>query len=231
MACGNKNYVKRALVFGIVFLVLDIIHGASAMLRSNAEWHSINMSKTQIIVSAVLGALFNGILVFGAKQRNSTAILIWIVLAIMRVIYFAVADILVIIAISGNINGYDDYGYPTYDSGLATVAFSIAFAFTIHLFLYIRAFVVAIYARREIQNGGITEQGVVYNQMDPTPQQSQLINTFPTQPPHGMQLAPPQGMQVAPPPGMQVAPPQGIPQQGIQMAWNGKEWVPVTYQA
>ena len=48
---------------------------------------------------------------------------------IIRIIYFAVADILVIIAISGNINSYDDDGYPTYHSELATLAFSIAFAF------------------------------------------------------------------------------------------------------
>ena len=100
---------------------------------------------------------------------------------------------------------------------LLLLHFGFIIGFAVAICLYIWAIIVAKNARREIQNGegaGNT-QGIVYNQ---SPLQLQVISSTSSQPPQGMQMVSPQGTQMAPP-------------QGMQMAWNGKEWVPVTYQA
>ena len=67
MPCGQTN-VKAAFSCGIALAVLSLLSCA-------------NYADTASIVIGIIGAMMHGILIFGAQERNSTAILVWIVLA------------------------------------------------------------------------------------------------------------------------------------------------------
>ena len=66
MPCGQTN-LKAAFFLGIALAVLRLL---------SCGWVS-----TTAIVIGIIGALIHGILIFGAHTRNSTAIVVWMVLA------------------------------------------------------------------------------------------------------------------------------------------------------
>ena len=45
-------------------------------------------------IEGIIGILINGLLVYGANARNSTAILVWIVLAVIESVYLCLIVIL-----------------------------------------------------------------------------------------------------------------------------------------
>ena len=85
MPCCCKTNVKAAYILGIIFVILSLLGCLGGDLQS--------------IIGGIVSAVINGILVFGAHKRNSTAILVWIILAIIQCIVFLIFGILAIIAI------------------------------------------------------------------------------------------------------------------------------------
>ena len=93
MPCCCKSNVKASFILGIVFVVLSLLGCLGGDLQS--------------IIGGIVGALINGILVFGAHKRNSTAILVWIILAIIQCIVFVIFGILAILLIVAD-GSYND---------------------------------------------------------------------------------------------------------------------------
>ena len=84
-SCCATN-VKAAFVLGIVLAVLSFLGCAGKMQG--------------VIASGIISGLIHCILVFGAHTRNSTAILVWMVLAILSCIGLAITAVLGIIGIA-----------------------------------------------------------------------------------------------------------------------------------
>ena len=80
MPCCCKNYVEASFVLGIVLAVVSLL----------------NCYKDPI--HGIVGALISGILIFGAKMRNPTAILVWMVFAIIEVVWLIVVAVMATIA-------------------------------------------------------------------------------------------------------------------------------------
>ena len=92
MPCCCQNNVQAALVLGILFVIFSLL--------------SCVGGKTENITIGIIGALINGILVFGAYTRNSTAILVWMILGVLECIGLIVVVIITtIFLISGNATG------------------------------------------------------------------------------------------------------------------------------
>ena len=87
--CCCKSNVKAAYVLGIIFVILCILN---CLMFFNDE----NLYN---IIGGIVGALMNGILVYGAYARSSTAILVWIILAIIECICMCVLTVLIVIAL------------------------------------------------------------------------------------------------------------------------------------
>ena len=86
MPCCCATNVKAAFVLGIVLAVLSFLGCAGKMQG--------------VIASGIISGLIHCILVFGAHTRNSTAILVWMVLAIFSCIGLAIMAVLGIIGIA-----------------------------------------------------------------------------------------------------------------------------------
>ena len=134
MPCCCATNVKAAFVLGIVLAVLSLI---SCGNESDGKWDGI--------ISGIITAIIHCILIFGAHTRNSTAILVWIVLAVLACIGYAIMAILgvVVIAHAGAAGGEDALG--------VAVVF-IVIMIGIILF-QIWTIIVAKNARREIEAG------------------------------------------------------------------------------
>ena len=87
MCCCCATNIKAAFVLGIVLAVLSFLGCAGKMQG--------------VIAGGIMSGLIHCILVFGAHTRNSTAILVWMVLAILSCIGLAIMAILGIIGIAG----------------------------------------------------------------------------------------------------------------------------------
>jgi len=88
MPCCCESNLKASFVMGIIFTVLNIV----ALVVSR---------DLQSIISGIIFALVNLILVFGAHKRNRDAILVWIILAIIQTLILIVFCIILIIGIAG----------------------------------------------------------------------------------------------------------------------------------
>ena len=83
--CCCESNVKAAKVLGIIFIVICILN----CFNENEDGeHFYN------IIGGIVGVLIDGLLVYGAHARNSTAILVWIVLAIIECICLKVVVLL-----------------------------------------------------------------------------------------------------------------------------------------
>ena len=85
--CCCKDNVDFSFFLGMGLVVLSL--------------SSCFVGDTRHILSGIYGALVSGILIFGAKQRNPTAILVWMVFAIVGLIGLIVVSVLAIIALFG----------------------------------------------------------------------------------------------------------------------------------
>ena len=129
--CCCESNVKAAFVLGIIFIVLSILN---CFKKDEDGGHLYN------IIGGIIGVLINGLLVFGAHTRNSTAILVWMVLAIIECIILGIVIVLFIIAIT----------YAGFFHWI--IALVVAIYAGIILFI-IWTIVVAKNARREIKEG------------------------------------------------------------------------------
>ena len=81
MPCCCKDNVEASFVLGIVLAVLSVLSCFGD--KGNG----------------IYGVLISGILIFGAKQRNPTAIFIWMVFAIIGVVWLVVVAVIAIISL------------------------------------------------------------------------------------------------------------------------------------
>lgn len=88
--CCCSSNIQAAKVLGIIFIVCSLF---------NCLGTDANESRTSNIVTGLVGALISGLLVYGASKRNSTAILVWMILAIIECIVFAILAILAIVGL------------------------------------------------------------------------------------------------------------------------------------
>ena len=140
MPCCCATNVKAAFVLGIVLAVLSFLSCASQIEGA--------------IPTGIICGLINCILVFGAHTRNSTAILVWIILAILSCIAYAIIAILGIAIIAGAGALGAAVGDPAVAAGVAfgVLVFFIIFMIGIILF-QIWTIIIARNANREIEAG------------------------------------------------------------------------------
>merc|ERR1711935_183721 len=89
--CCCATNVQAAKVLGIIFVVCSVL---------GCFGQQPDGSRISNIVGGIAGALISGILVYGAVKRSSTAILVWMILAIVQCIGFAAIAILAVVAMS-----------------------------------------------------------------------------------------------------------------------------------
>ena len=80
MPCCCAKNIKAAFVLGIVLAVLNFLSCLPFCFAQNTELTLVGIS------IGVIGVMTHCILIFGAHKRHSTAILVWMVLAILECI-------------------------------------------------------------------------------------------------------------------------------------------------
>ena len=89
MPCCCAKNVKAAFVLGIVLAVLSFLSCLPFFFDPSQEVKIVG------IIAGILGVMTHCILIFGAHKRHSTTILVWMVLAILECIGFAILAIAV----------------------------------------------------------------------------------------------------------------------------------------
>ena len=90
MPCCCKDYVQASFVLGIILAVLNLL----TCFKKEGEFENI--------LHGIYGALIFAIVIFGVKMRNPTSILVWMVFAIIDVVWLIVAAVVAIIVITGS---------------------------------------------------------------------------------------------------------------------------------
>ena len=72
----NKSYVNAAFALGLVFPILNILECLG--------------KEPEEVGHGVLGALFAGFLIFGAYNRNSNSIQVWMILVFLDIIIYII---------------------------------------------------------------------------------------------------------------------------------------------
>ena len=90
--CCCSSNIQAAKVLGIIFVVLCLI---SCFSKDE------NGGYMTSVIRGIIGALINSLLFYGASKRSSTAVLIWMILAIIECIVFVVFGVLAVVAIAG----------------------------------------------------------------------------------------------------------------------------------
>ena len=90
MPCCCKDNIEASSVLGIIytFVCLVLFIGTAATSDESSERYTW-------LVYGVYGSLVSGLLIFGAKRRNPTAILVWMFFAIIGVILLIILFVLV----------------------------------------------------------------------------------------------------------------------------------------
>ena len=86
MCCCCAKNIDAAFILGIVLAALSL------MIFFNGSTNVMDYHKW--IINGIIGVMINCILIFGAYTRNSKALLVWIVLAILSYIGLAIIGIL-----------------------------------------------------------------------------------------------------------------------------------------
>ena len=151
MPCCCATNVKAAFVLGIDLAVLS---GLSCFKGGEGA-----------IAKGIIGVVIHCILIFGAHTRNSTAILVWMSLAILDCIGLAIMAILGIIGILEiGEKGFEFVQVlPGQSKGVA-VGYAVIFVvFCIGIILFeIWTIIVAKNARKEIENTTDNDSRVLY---------------------------------------------------------------------
>jgi len=91
MPCCCETNVKAAFVLGIIFVVFSLV----SCMGTDQYGGRLNN-----IISGIIAAVINGVLVYGAHTRNSTAILVWMILAIIQIIALVILAALLVFGIA-----------------------------------------------------------------------------------------------------------------------------------
>ena len=89
--CCIKTKVETAKMLGLLLAVLSL----SLCIKGEAEY----------IISGIVLTLIHSILIFGAQKRNTSVILLWMVLAVLNLLCIIVAFITIICRIAHNFKG------------------------------------------------------------------------------------------------------------------------------
>ena len=149
--CCYKSNVKAAYVSGIIFIVfwvltilIKIFDGSDIIGQS----HRI-LFKT---IEGIICILINGLLVYGAHARNSAALLVWIVLAVIESVYLCLIVILFSV-LPFAISSFRPASFHQIPDWI-WVIYVIYFAAYFGIFLFtILTIIVAKNARKEIKEG------------------------------------------------------------------------------
>ena len=128
MPCCCATNVKAAFVLGIVLAVLSLIGCGNG---SNGT------------INGIIGVIIHCVLIFGAHTRNSTAILVWMVLAILSCIGYAILVVLGVIVLG-------DFRAGAGGDGLGVVFIPVMIGI---ILFQIWTIIVAKNARKEIEAG------------------------------------------------------------------------------
>ena len=80
MPCCCKDNVQACFVLGIILVVLNLLSSFGLIFACISDG-----GMYPYLLIGIFGALVSGLLIFGAKKRNHTAIFIWIILNIIGV--------------------------------------------------------------------------------------------------------------------------------------------------
>ena len=131
MCCCCATNVKAAFVLGIVLAVLSLIG-------------CFNGSRG--IINGIIGVIIHCVLIFGAHTRNSTAILVWMVLAILSCIGYAILAVLAVVVVA--------HAGAAGAAGDAVTVVVVLIVFMIGIILFqIWTIIIAKNARKEIEAG------------------------------------------------------------------------------
>ena len=148
MPCCCATNVKAAFVLGIILAFFSVLSCFNEMQGA--------------IANGIIGAVIHCILIFGAHTRNSMAILVWMIFAILSCIGLAIMAVLSLIVIAhagvagagggapGGLVGADIADIAGATAGVAAVF--LVFLIGVILF-QIWTIVIAKNARREIEAG------------------------------------------------------------------------------
>ena len=129
--CSCENNVETAFKLGIALVILSLVYCVGMDQYGNRE---------NFILSGLIEAMINGLLVYGADNRNSTAIAIWIILASADLGGICIFIVLVIIQQTGDSGRYD-----------IPMLIAILGLYAVILFFTIWSIIIAIGARKEIK--------------------------------------------------------------------------------
>jgi len=138
MPCCCATNVKAAFVLGIVLAVLSLLGCGNG---NNG------------IINGIIGGIIHCVLIFGAHTRNSTAILVWMVLAILSCIGDTILAVLGVVEIAGAAGAEGEA------QAVGAVIVFIVFMIGIILF-QIWTIIVAKNARKEIDHPLTTVTGL-----------------------------------------------------------------------
>ena len=153
-----KDNIQASILNGIVSVVWNLL---SLVVTLNF-WLIVEYQYPMGLATGIFGTLVSAILIFGAKQQNPTAILVWIVLAIIGVglllasVILAIHDVVILV---GNIK--EDYNterlllYCWNDSFRTYCSLNIILSGALILF-QIWSIIVAKRTREEIRNNSPT---------------------------------------------------------------------------
>ena len=141
--------IDAAFILGIVLAVLSlmIFFNGSTVIMDYHKW----------IINGIIGVMINCILIFGAYTRNSTAILAWIILAILSYIGLVIIGILCIFIVF-----FDERLIRGHPEKELAMFFSLVFMVGTILF-QIWTIIVAKNARKEIDAESSVESAVIQN--------------------------------------------------------------------
>ena len=153
MPCCCATNVKAALVLGIVLAVLSALVSCFN-IEVSLGWLYIYLHRGQgALAIGMISALIHCILIFGAHTRNKTAILVWMILAILACIGVAIIAILGVVALGG-VSALAGAHAGAAAAGQVAVFAIVFIAFMIGIILFqIWTIIVAKNARKEIDAG------------------------------------------------------------------------------
>ena len=154
MPCCCATNVKAAFVLGIVLAVLSALSCFNIEVSLGKLYLYFDKGQGEMadgmIANGIIGALIHCILIFGAHTRNKTAILVWMILAILACIGVAIIAILGVVALGG-VSALAGAHAGAAAAGQVAVFAIVFIAFMIGIILFqIWTIIVAKNARKEI---------------------------------------------------------------------------------
>ena len=117
MPCRCMTNLQTALVLGIIFFIMEVINGIVSykhILSNLKDYYEFSRyyKLLQYCFAQFVNTSFNLIMVFGAKKKKCSAFTLWMVLAVIKLIYSILAALLLSFKIVSLLNCYYRNGNP-----------------------------------------------------------------------------------------------------------------------